>query len=128
LSDHQGEVVWLVFWRVGCPPCRYEFPHLEKLYKEFKDDGFLVLGFNCADGKDYALEFLREYSITFPNIVDSSSVARAVFIDDYQKFKSRSAVPLNYIIDKNGKVADCWYGFDKDDDRGYRNINDLIVE
>ena len=126
LSDYRGKVVWLVFWRVGCPPCRYEFPHLEKLYKNYKEAGLVVLGFNCSDDKDIALKFLQEYSATFPNIVDSSKIANDVFFSDYQKLRGQSAVPLNYIIDKDGKIADSWYGYKKVDERGIRTINILI--
>ncbi len=113
LSDSRGKVVWLVFWRVGCPPCRYEMPHLEELYKNYTEKGLVILGFNCSDDKDIALKFLQEYSVTFPNIVNSSRVAQDVFFSDYQKLIGQSAVPLNYIIDKDGKIADSWYGYQK---------------
>ncbi|HUU18837.1 MAG TPA: TlpA disulfide reductase family protein [Sedimentisphaerales bacterium] len=113
LSDFQGKCVLIVFWRVGCPPCREGLPQLDIIFKKYKSAGFIVLGFNCADEKKIALKFLQDLSITFPNIVDSSEPAENVFFTKYQT-AGMSAVPLNYLIDKNGLVSDRWYGFENE--------------
>lgn len=114
LSAHRGKVVWLMFWRAGCQACREEMPDLSELYRKYKDKGLLVLGFNFADEKKIALDFLKENSATFPNIIDASESAQKIFFRDYQKMEGMSGVPLNYIIDREGKVADAWYGHDKE--------------
>ena len=69
----------------------------------------VILGFNNSDNKQIALEFLEENSATFPNILDSSDTAAKIASDDYKG----SGVPLNYIIDKEGKIVDGWYGYEK---------------
>jgi hypothetical protein len=69
----------------------------------------VILGFNCSDDKKIALEFMRENSATFPNILDSSDAAGRI---EYEGYKG-TGVPLNYIIDVNGKVVDAWYGYEK---------------
>ena len=69
----------------------------------------VILGFNCSDDKQIAMEFLRENSATFPNILDSSDAAHKVGFEGYKG----SGVPLNYIIDREGKVVDAWYGYEK---------------
>lgn len=112
LSDHRGEVIWLVFWRVGCQACREQMPYLSQLYKKHKDKGLLVLGFNWADQEKIALDFLKENSADFPNIIDTSEPAKKVFFEDYQKLKGMTGVPLSYLIDRQGKVAGAWYGHD----------------
>jgi peroxiredoxin len=45
-------------------------------------------------------------------IVDQSEPAKAVQFEKYQTLAGMSAVPLNYLIDKDGNVAAAWYGFD----------------
>ncbi len=115
LSDYKGKVIWLCFWRIGCPPCREEIPYLEKIYQKFKDSGLIVVGFNNADKKEIVVEFLKKHNITFPNIVDNSEEAQKVFFEKYQKIRGYSAVPLNYIIDRDGKIVASWYGFLKDE-------------
>jgi peroxiredoxin len=80
--------------------------HLQKLYEKYKDRDVVILGFNPADDRKIAMDFLRDNSATFPNILDTSITARKVAFDDYKK----SGDPLNYIIDREGKVVDAWYG------------------
>lgn len=86
--------------------------HLQQLSDQSKDKGLAVLGFNCSDDKQIALEFMRENEAIFPTILDSSDKAQMVQFRDYRG----SGVPLNYIIDREGKVVDAWYG----NDQGFR--------
>jgi peroxiredoxin len=69
----------------------------------------VILGFNCSDEKKIALEFLRENEATFPTILDSSQAATRVYVTVYNR---GMAVPLSYVIDRQGKVVDAWYGYD----------------
>jgi peroxiredoxin len=83
--------------------------HLQPIYDKYKDQGFVILGFNCADDRQIALDFMRDNSTTFPNILDSSPAAVKIGFDAYKV----SGVPLNYIIDREGKIVDAWYGYEK---------------
>jgi len=97
-------------------------------FREYKDKGLVVLGFNCADDKQIALNFLKENFISFSNIVDSSDAANKTYYEDYQKLKGRSAVPLTYIIDRDGKVAGAFYGYEEDDKRGIGVLEKLGIK
>jgi peroxiredoxin/outer membrane lipoprotein-sorting protein len=108
MSDYRGKVVWLNFWRVGCPPCREEIPHLERLYNKYKSQGLAVLGFDFVDDKQIALDFLRQHSVTFPNIVDTSDEAIKT---GFMRYGARAA-PVNYIIGGEGKITAAWHGYD----------------
>ncbi len=112
LSEQRGKVIWLMFWRAGCQACREEMPYLSGLYRKYKDKGLLVLGFDFADEKKIALDFLKDNSADFLNIIDASEPAQKVFFRDYQKMEGMSGVPLNYIIDREGKIVNGWYGHD----------------
>ena len=125
LSEHRGKVVWLSFWRLSCVPCRKELPHLQSLQDRYAGEGLVVLGFNFADGRGPAEEFLREKMIRFSNVVDTTAAARGVFLDKYQTAKGQSALPLNYIIDIRGRIVGGWYGYEKGSDRGERILRDL---
>jgi peroxiredoxin/outer membrane lipoprotein-sorting protein len=114
LSGFRGNVVWLTFWRVGCPPCREEIPYLERLYSQHKSRGFVALGFDYADDRQIALDFLSQHSVTFPNIVDTSEEAIKT---GFMTYGARAA-PVNYIIDREGKIAAAWLGHNPSSSKG----------
>jgi hypothetical protein len=86
--------------------------HLQELYAKLKDKKLVVLGFNCSDDKQIALDMLRENGVTFPNIIDASDDAQKVCFQDYQR-SGGSAVPMSYLIDPQGKVLNAWYGYEE---------------
>jgi peroxiredoxin len=93
-----------------------EMPHLQEYYLKYKGKNLVVLGFNCSDKKETALDFMQKNSVTFPNVIDSSDAAQ-----NY----TMSRVLLSYIIDKEGKVVDAWYGYDKDHQRAIAALQKL---
>lgn len=112
LSDFRGKAVWLCFWRVGCPPCRREMPHLQTLYAKYKDRGLVVLGVNVMDDRGITRDFLRECGVTFPNVLDTSPAAEAVYSRDY----GVGTIPVNYLINGDGIVVDRWIGYEESRD------------
>jgi peroxiredoxin/outer membrane lipoprotein-sorting protein len=124
LSDFRGKVVWLTFWRIGCPPCREEIPYLEKLYSRYKSKGLVVLGFDYVDDRQIALDFLSQHSVTFPNILDTSDEAIKT---GFMTYGARAA-PVNYTIDREGKIAGAWLGYDISSTRGIDMLTKLGIE
>jgi peroxiredoxin len=84
--------------------------HLQELYEKYRDKGLVVVGFNCSDNKGIARGMLSANGVTFPNVRDGSRVAWKVLDKGYH---GTGGVPLNYIIDREGKVVDAWYGYEK---------------
>ena len=128
LSDLRGSAVWLVFWRVGCQPCREEIPRLEAMHRKYADHGLVVLGFNCADDREIVTNFFRENPVTFPNIVDPSEAATKVFFHEYQKLAGMSAVPCNYLIDREGRVVRGWYDYKENDEELNQALEGLGIQ
>ena len=53
VKDFQKGKAYIVeFWATWCPPCRESIPHLNEIYKKFKDKGLVVIGQNCWEGDD----------------------------------------------------------------------------
>jgi peroxiredoxin/outer membrane lipoprotein-sorting protein len=107
LSDYRGQVVWLVIWRLTCPPCREEIPYLEQWHRRCADAGLAIIGFNYGDKAETARAFFQEHGITFTNIVDGTEAAWEWMMDSYP----HGGVPANTIIDRGGKVAGSWDGY-----------------
>ena len=76
--------------------------HLQVLYEKYKDKGLVILGFNFSDDKKIALNFLRDNSATFPNILDTSDEAIKTGFITY----GAAATPVNYVLDREGKIID----------------------
>lgn len=97
--------------------------HLQELHQKYKykDKELVILGFNSSDDKKVALEFLQDNSVTFPNILDSSDAADKIASESYKC----SSMPLNYIIDKEGKIVDAWLGYEKGHKRAKASIEKL---
>ena len=71
----------------------------------------VVLGLNTADDRKIALEYLKANEVTFPNILETSENGYRV-LSQYETL-GMSAVPMTYVIDREGKVVDAWYGYRK---------------
>jgi len=115
LSDYRGRVVWLYLWDSGSPQCRQEIPGFQQLYQEYRDKGPVFLGFNCSDDRRAARAFLRDNGVTFPSVLDSSAAAARLVRTGYGN--RTGILPLNYIIDPQGRVVDGWFGQEQDPDR-----------
>ena len=86
--------------------CREGMCHLQQLYETYQDQGLVILGLTFEE-RNLARLMLRENQVTFPNIRDGSRVAFKV-LD--KKYKGDGGVPLHYIIDRQGKVVEAWFG------------------
>ncbi len=84
--------------------------HLQKLYETYRNKGLVVLGINTADTKDIAAALLQENAVSFPNIADTTDEA-AQAMRKYETLGGMSAVPMSYVIDRQGKVVEAWYDY-----------------
>lgn len=73
LDSYAGKVVILNFWATWCPPCRLEMPSMEKLYREFKDQGLAVVAVNFMESREPILDFVKEQGFTYPILMDRMS-------------------------------------------------------
>lgn len=97
LKDYEGEkIVLLNFWASWCPPCRAEMPDLDKLYKENKDDDFIVLAVNVGETEKTAKIFIEENGYSFPVLLDKTQEVGIT----YNTF----SIPTSVMVDKEGKI------------------------
>ena len=99
LSELRGKVVLVNFWATWCPPCRKELPSMERLWRQFKDQGLVVLGVNVAEDGNAVFAFSNglETPLTFPLLLDEDgSVTQSWPVQ---------GLPTTYLLDKQGRIA-----------------------
>jgi thiol-disulfide isomerase/thioredoxin len=94
----KGKVVLLDFWTTWCGPCKRELPILEKLQKEFRAKGLVVVGVNVGEDKETVAKYVTAASLTFPSLQLSAD-------DQILKTLAVNAYPTMVLIDREGKVA-----------------------
>lgn len=100
LSDHLGkEVVLVDFWATFCEPCLASMPHLDALYKKYKDKGFVVLGVSI-DGPDSIAQVrseVQKLGVTFPILLDQETRVVALY-------NPKTSAPYSVLIGKDGRI------------------------
>lgn len=104
LSDYRGRPVLLNFWASWCSPCRAEMPAMERIYREYKEQGFEILAVNSTaqDSLENAANFVKELGLTFPILFDESGHASIRY--------QLQALPSSYFIDKHGVIQEVVIG------------------
>jgi peroxiredoxin len=107
LGDHLGkEVIYITFWATWCNPCRRELPHLQKMYDELGDQGFLVVAVNTdtAANKSKIKPYVTRHKFTFPHVLDPDN-------NVLDKFNPTRELPFAVLIDRQGNVHKVYPGY-----------------
>ena len=121
LAELRGDVVMINFWATWCGPCRQEMPLLDKLYANYKDLGFVLLGVNVeADAKAMG-KYLKDVPVSFPILSDSSnSVAKLYGV---------AGMPSTVLVDRDGKVRFVHRGYKPGYEHEYeKQVKQLVME
>ena len=104
LSEQQGQAVLVNLWATWCPPCRAEMPAIQKMYEEYKAQGFIVLAIDMTyqDDPFAVVPFINEHGLGFPILLDETS-------DVAQAYQIRS-LPSSYFINRYGIITDVVIG------------------
>jgi cytochrome c biogenesis protein CcmG/thiol:disulfide interchange protein DsbE len=108
LEAHRGKVVVVNFWASWCyPACYEEAPVLERNWRQYRDRDVVVLGVDIQDKSEAARKFIADFSLTFPNAMDSSGKVSV----DYGIY----GVPETFFIDRQGRIRGKHVGAVTDD-------------
>lgn len=118
LGALRGKVVVVNFWASWCfPACYEEAPALERSWRAYRDRGVVMIGVNIQDTPEAAQKFIREFSLTFPNVRDLDGKVSI----DYGVY----GVPETFFIDKRGQIRAKQTGGVTDDI--FRNYVDRLL-
>ena len=110
----KNKLVLINFWATWCPPCRAEIPGLAKVYKKYKNKGFIILGISLDRNvspsmlKDFKYQFKKylDVDISYPILIGSDKVVR--------NFGGIRAIPTSFLIDKKGIIREHIIGYISD--------------
>lgn len=99
LEDFKGKVVLLDFWASWCGPCRRENPNVVKVYEQYKDKGFEILGVSLDKDKGRWVDAIAKDNLTWPQVSDLKGWSNEV-----GKMYGVSSIPHTVLIDEEGKI------------------------
>lgn len=105
LKDLRGKLVLMRFFTDTCPFCARSMPALEELYRKYKDQGLVVVGFYHPKLKgrtvDTVQKALKEWRVTFPVALDLDWKTLKRY---WTAGKQRRATSASFLIDRRGTI------------------------
>lgn len=95
-SALQNKVVFINFWASWCPPCRAEFPSVQKLYDQYKSNPDIIfLTVNLDDNTALGKAYLKEKGFTVPFLVPAGNIPDVLY---------KGSLPTTVVLDKKGEI------------------------
>ena len=98
-ADLSGKPTIVEFWATWCPPCRKSIPHLNEIYKKYKERGLEIVGIT-DENQAVVEEFLKKQPIDYHVGLDQGGKYSAGF--------GIEGIPHAFLVSKAGKVV--WEG------------------
>jgi thiol-disulfide isomerase/thioredoxin len=96
LNQYRGKIVLLNFWAIWCKYCIQEMPDLEAVYRQYRDQGVVVLAVNVTEDEAAILDYAKKSGLTFPMLRDTDQLASKAY--------KVQAFPTTVFMDRQGKV------------------------
>ncbi len=112
LDSNQDDAVYLIeFWATWCPPCRQSIPHLNDIYKKYKDRGLQVLAISNEEA-DHVADFVKSQGdkMTYPVAIDGNGT----MIENYMAAFGQDGIPHVFLVDSEAKFV--WHGHPMSDE------------
>ncbi len=99
INNWNGKVIMVNFWASWCPPCRREIPGLNRLYKNYQKQGFVILGVALDDAQSVR-NFLDPLEINYPILLGEKG---GINISNAYG-NELGALPFTVIINRKGHI------------------------
>lgn len=99
LTSMRGRYVLIDFWASWCGPCRRENPNVVRLYNQYKDKGFDILGVSLDNNKQKWIDAIAKDQLTWKHISDLKGWASQL-----AKPYGVRGIPYTVLVDPNGQI------------------------
>ncbi|MCC5023234.1 MAG: TlpA family protein disulfide reductase [Candidatus Synoicihabitans palmerolidicus] len=98
----RGKVVLIDFWASWCAPCIAALPEVKRVYTEFHDEGFEVIGvaFDRASDREKFIALVAEQALPWPQ-----KFAGPSWGDDFARRFTVTAIPATFLFDQTGRLV-----------------------
>lgn len=119
LDKFKGKVVLLDFWASWCGPCRADMPAVKRLWKDYQNENFVLIGINLDSNRKAFEQYVKEEGVTWPQFYDGKGWGNRI-----AELYSVHSIPMTFLIDQQGMIrASGLRG-----ERLYGKIGDLLKE
>ncbi len=99
ISSFKGKYLLIDFWASWCGPCRKENPNVVKLYNDYKDKGFEIIGVSFDEKRENWIKAIKDDKLTWPHVSDLKG-----WQCEAGKLYAVSAIPATVLLDKDGII------------------------
>jgi len=94
----KGRVVLIEFWTTWCKYCIAEADYVDKLDKEYRDKGLIVLAINVGESKKLVKKYLDQHPRSCRIVMMEDTNLAAMY--------EATVYPIYVAIDKDGNISD----------------------
>jgi len=103
LSDYRGHVVFLNFWATWCGPCKVEMPTMERLYREYRRQGFAILAVSTdEEGAVVTRPFRDSLGLSFTIAHDPENRVMRLY--------GVRSLPVTFLVNREGVLVERFFG------------------
>lgn len=108
----KGKAYIVEFWATWCGPCRASIPHVNELYKKYKDKGLVVIGQDCWErDESQVAPFVKSMGEKMTYRValdDKTDEKQGKMAETWMAAAGRNGIPSAFLVDTKGLIA--WIG------------------
>ena len=123
LNELTGEgPLLLSFWATWCKPCIEEMRELNKIYEQYKSDGFNLVAISVDSEKSLSRvkPFIKSKNYDFTVLLDTNSeVARMYYAQP---------VPYTVLLDPEGTIVYSHLGYKKGDEKEVEKLIQSLIK
>jgi len=111
LAKYRGKPLLVSFWATWCEPCRFEYPMVVELAKQYAPQGLAVVGVSLDDDADMNVvrRFLMQNQPVFPNYRQKPRIDVDAFYQGVNP-QWQGMMPETIFYGRDGRIAGHFFG------------------